>query len=136
MRWALNPLTALVLAPTVNLWSLAAFATRGRAAGAGLLIAGLIVPAGAAGLMLARLDLDPLAGGWYGVLTVLGGHAGVGAATLACLTLSGLVTLLGIAAGRPRPAPVEPAPRERPSGARRHLGPGSLGGTESALRRR
>jgi len=128
--WVANPHAAALLLPAAHLWLLAG-AWRGRAAAvavlAGLLPLALVVLYGA-----TAIGADP----WVAVLAVAGGHVSpwtaiVLAALLGCL----LAVLRGLARG-PAPAPpAAPAARITTRGPLSYAGPGSLGGTESALRR-
>ena len=136
--WVVNPYTALLLVPAVHLSLLAAVPdTRlSRAPGVLLVLAGL-VPWLLVGLSYAaQLGLDPLELAWMAVMLVVGGTAGplgilLWSLVLSCLLGAGLITL------RKRPAGGEPPPDEpvRIRGPLSYAGPGSLGGTESALRR-
>jgi hypothetical protein len=134
--WAINPFAALALTPAVHLWTLAAIGDVPRAGARALLVVGgLVVPAWIAIFYLVRLSLDPLEGAWYLFLLVTGSQIGVVQSLLACVILGVLtsVTQIVIAGGRHRPAPAEElGPSVR--GPRGYAGPGSLGGTESALK--
>lgn len=134
--WALNPFAALLLAPAANAWTIAALGIeRMRAFGPLLVALGLIAPAGVALYYGLRLGLDPLAGLWYVERLVTGGYVGLPAMLLACVWLGlfgALVTFVVARLSSPPPrAPARPALR----GPGSYVGPGSLGGTRSALRR-
>jgi hypothetical protein len=136
--WIANPFAGLVLVPAVHLWILAMVAEVRRPAAAALLLGGLAAPLGVAVYYLARLSLDPLEGAWYLFLLITGHHAGLATALLGCAALGVLgATIAVVAARRPELAPPDGAaaagPRLRGPGG--YAGPGSLGGTESALRR-
>ena len=82
------------------------------------------------------LGLSPLQTVWNGVLLIAGGYIGLLAAVQWSVVLGCLVSVISIAARRPR------LHRSRPEqtpvtvrGPASYAGPGSLGGTESALRR-
>ena len=85
-----------------------------------------------------QLGLGPGALAWSAVLAVAGGHVGMGSALLWSIALGCGVAALRLAALRaPDPLDVQ-APRGREvaiRGPMSYAGPGSLGGTESALRR-
>jgi len=135
--WALDPFTALFFLPAVHLWSAAAVAARPRT---GLLLAmgGLVLPLTAAIFYLSRLALDPLGGLWYGVLLVAGGQASLLASLLACVLVGAFLSLLAVLAARAGQEAVTPPPGGRDGRLRgpvTYAGPGSLGGTGSALRR-
>ena len=134
--WLVNPYSALIVAPGVHLWMLATLTDpppRRRArlvmAAAGLLLPSLLVL-----YDLIVLGVDPLSGLWYVLLQVLGGHVSLVSSLLGCVMVAAIASAFALArAGHPE---VEP-PVERPSvrGPGSYAGPGSLGGTPSALRR-
>jgi len=135
--WALDPLAALFLVPAVHLWSGAAIVERPRL-GLVLVMAGLVLPLAVAVFYLERLSLGPLDGLWYLCLLVAGGHVSPPAALLGCVLVGAFCSLVAVLAARageqagaPPPRPPEPPLR----GPLTHAGPGSLGGTSSALRR-
>jgi hypothetical protein len=137
--WAVNPFAALVLAPAVHLWMIAALADpplRGRIS-AGLVLAGMVPLAAVAAIYLDRLSLDPVQGAWYLFLLVTGHEVGLATALLGCVLLGGFASILAIlvAGARQGSGTAEPEPRSRVLGPGGYAGPGSLGGTESALRR-
>lgn len=133
--WFLNPFAALVLVPATHLWLLA-MAADARPWVRGLLFAGgLVGPAGVGLYYLARLSLDPLDGAWYALLLLTGHNFGPVAVLLGfiLLALAGSVLAVLSAVAR-RPGPEPPAgPSVR--GPASYAGPGSLGGTDSALGR-
>lgn len=133
VAWLLNPYAAALLIPATHLWLFAAGSRRGRAVLA--LLAG-IAPAL---LVLVQygfaLDIGPLALAWG---AALGAAAGTGAWSV-CLFAGLLAALAGVvrvlfARRRLTPAGGDGAPI-RTRGPLSYAGPGSLGGTESALRR-
>jgi hypothetical protein len=135
--WVVNPYAALALLPAFHLWLLvtASPVPPARPAGLGLLALGLVVPLAIGLAIMERLSLGPVSGLWYGFLLVTGHHVGlytslVGAVLLTCLAAAIRITL----ARRPPPREREPegASVRGPGG---YAGPGSLGGTESALGR-
>jgi len=135
--WIANPFSALILAPALHLWLLSVLidpppSLHVRAA---LVLGGLLAPVLLVVYDLVTLDLDPLDGAWYLFLLITGGHVSLASALVGCVlagVLSSLVSILGV---RRRPpsgaAPVRPSVRG-PAG---YAGPGSLGGTKSALPR-
>ena len=134
--WFLNPYAALLLAPAANLWSIAALAElRSRAALALMVAGGLVLPAIAAVLMLDRLAIDPLEGTWYLFQLVTGHHIGLPTALIGCLLLGSLTAVVSIGAARTRVGQTGDPELPRLRGPGGYAGPGSLGGTESALRR-
>ena len=135
LLWVVNPYTALLLVPALHLWLLATIvdpapSRRARSVLVGL---GLLLPALVALYFLLNLALDPLSGTWYLLLLVVGGHVGVVTALLACVLLGLLTAVAGIARRPGDEAEAQPTPTLR--GPASYAGPGSLGGTESALRR-
>lgn len=136
VAWAVNPYAAALLVPALHLWSLAVapeprLRTPVRAV---LVLLGLLPPLALAISYGAQFGLDPLQEIWSGALLV----AGRGVSVLAAL---GWCALLGAFGGVA--ASVVRGARGRESGAESvtvrgpgsYAGPGSLGGTESALRR-
>jgi hypothetical protein len=133
--WLINPYASLVVVPAAHLWMLATLSDpapprRGRLA----LVALGVVPALLVALYwLIALSVDPLSGAWYLLLLVTGGAVGLPTALVGCVLLAALVAVVSIA----RAIPDEPAElrEERPAvyGPGAYAGPGSLGGTESAL---
>jgi len=136
--WAANPFAALLLVPALHFWVLAMLAGVSTRAAMLLTAAGLVLPAGAALFYLDRLALDPLEGAWYLFLTITGHHVDALSLALGCLLLGAFgATLAVVAALRRRPVEREEErqPAVRIRGPGNYAGPGSLGGTESALRR-
>ncbi len=136
--WLVNPFAALVLAPTLHLWILATLTdpTPPQRARIAMVAAGLLLPALLALYQLIALNLDPVSGAWYLLLLVAGGHVSVAGALVGCV----LAAVLGSTIAIVRSGPEEGAPvteSERPSvrGPASYAGPGSLGGTDSALQR-
>ena len=131
--WLANPYLGLLLVPTAHLWLLASL-LRGRLPAAlALLAAGLVIPFAvlvSLGVFLGSGISTP----WELLLMFTGRHFGPLAAVPLCLLGGCLVAVLANAAG--------PSPLPRGSGEARvrgpltYAGPGSLGGTESALPRR
>lgn len=136
--WALDPLAALFLVPAVHLWSGAAITERPRL-GLVLVMAGLVLPLAVAVFYLERLSLGPLEGLWYLCLLVAGGHVGVFGALLGCLLVGAFCSLVAVLTARAgeQAGATPPRPPDQPSvrGPLTYAGPGSLGGTRSALRR-
>jgi hypothetical protein len=136
--WVLNPYASLMLIPAAHLWMLATLADPAppRRARLALVGVGLLPPLLVGLYWLVALSVNPLAGTWYLLLLVLGGSVGLPTALVACATIATLVVVVSIA----RSGPAEPAEPEeaRPPvyGPGAYAGPGSLGGTESALDRR
>jgi hypothetical protein len=137
--WLTNPYAAALLLPAAHLWLfLGAPQTRLRGAwGWAALAAGLVLPAL---VLLAEMDalrIGPLALARLWLVATAGGHVSALSA-LAVGALAGAVaTLVRILLARRRLVVTAPPDEERPQtrGPATYAGPGSLGGTESALRR-
>jgi hypothetical protein len=134
--WVANPFAAALLVLPAHFWLLAVAPEvrlpRPLAALLGLLA--LLPVALVLSNLAGQLGYDTPEAAWSLVLMVAGGHVG----TLAWLTWS-LVGATGVAVGvlvarRPREEPV-PGRGTAVRGPRTYAGPGSLGGTDSALRR-
>jgi hypothetical protein len=137
--WALDPYAALLLIPALHVWLLlAAPELRPRPLASLSLVAVGLAPIVLLIFFYAhQLGLGPGAVAWTALLLVAGGHVGLPAAILWCVGLGGaaVAVMLSVA---------EPMPPRGPStddfeitirGPMSYAGPGSLGGTESALRR-
>jgi peptidase M28-like protein len=139
LAWALDPFAALLFVPAVHLWLLlAAPELRPRPLGS-LALVGL----GLAPLLLLvffyarQLGLDPGEVAWSAVLLVAGGHIGLAGALLWSIAFGCAAAAVMLSVAQPS------APRGHSSddfeitirGPMSYAGPGSLGGTESALRR-
>jgi hypothetical protein len=121
----------------VHLWSMAAIGARPRV-GLALAMAGLVLPLAAAVFYLERLSLTPLDGLWYWTLLVAGGEVSLAAALLTCVLAGAFLSLLAVLASRAGEEASSPPPHRsdgRIRGPVTYAGPGSLGGTRSALRR-
>jgi len=138
--WASNPFTALLLVGALHLWLLlAAPELRPRPAAALALVGLALAPLALLVLSYAhQLGLGPGGVAWMAVLLLAGGHVGVIAALLWSIAFgcAAVAVLLALAPA----APSEVAgPGEGVEitirGPLSYAGPGSLGGTESALRR-
>jgi len=138
--WLVNPWTALLLVPALHLWLLAiAPETRLHPLAAlALFLVGLVPPLLIAWSYLRQFGLDPLELAWMGLLLLAGGGISLPAAICWSIVLgcAGAVVTIVVrqALGEP---PRTGGPGAPPSvrGPRTYAGPGSLGGTESALRR-
>jgi len=138
--WAVDPFTALLLLPALHLWLLLASPElRPRRLGSLALLALALAPLAVLVFFYAH-QLGLGAGGvaWTGVLLLAGGHVGPGAAILwslafGCVAAAAMLAVCSLPtfAGPPAVDGVEVTIR----GPMSYAGPGSLGGTESALRR-
>jgi len=135
--WVVNPYTAALLLPAAHLWLFAgAPASRLRGwAGVAAVLVGLAPFALAALYYMLALAIDPLDFVWMALLSAASGQLSLVVAIMAGALLACLAGLLTIMRARRRvDARTEPEPivTRGPAG---YAGPGSLGGTESALRR-
>jgi Peptidase family M28 len=134
--WLANPFAALLLVPALHLW-VWAVAPEPRlplAARIVMLLVGLAPGALAALAFASTFGLGPIGMAWSTVLLLAGGVVGLAGAIEWSLVLACAISvaLLIVRAAR------APAPEARPvtiRGPVSYAGPGSLGGTESALRR-
>lgn len=137
--WFLNPWAALAVAPAAHLWALAALARRPRRSrGRALMVAGgLVLPAAIALLHMIQLDLDPLEALWYLFLLVGGGQIDLLSSVVGCVLLGSFASVVEVLVARrhrgEEPRAEQPVVPVRGPGG--YAGPGSLGGTESALKR-
>ena len=135
--WVVNPFAAAFMVPAAHLWLvIAAPGVRLRRSLALLLVGGSLLPFAIGALVLAgQFGFGPLDYAWSLLLLVAGGHI----PPLAWLFWSLVVGCMAAAvvlAWRTRPPPTADAePRITVRGPLTYAGPGSLGGTESALRR-
>jgi len=135
--WVANPYAAALLLPAAHLWLFAAAPqTRLRGWPGWLaLVVGLLPVLVVVVHYLRSLRLDPLELAWAGTLAAASGElsllfALVVSALAACL--AALIRVLRTRRHDEAGAPPEPL---RTRGPASYAGPGSLGGTESALRR-
>jgi hypothetical protein len=136
--WAVNPYSALILAPALHLWLLTVLVDPPppRRARVAMIVGGLLLPALLVVYHLATLSADPLSGAWYVFLLVTGGHVSVASALVGCVLAGVLGSMLSIVR-LGRDAALGPRTERTPSvrGPAGYAGPGSLGGTESGLPR-
>jgi hypothetical protein len=138
--WAANPYTALLLLAALHLWLLLASPElRPGRLGSLALVALALAPLALVVVFYAhQLGLGPGSVAWMAVLLLAGGHVGLVGAILWSVAL-GCVAAAGMVALAARDQPPTPRPGERVEvtirGPMSYAGPGSLGGTESALRR-
>lgn len=135
--WVVNPYAAALLLPAAHLWLFAAAPqTRLRGwAGVAALIVGLLPPLLAAYYYARALRLGPLDLGWVTVLGAAGGDVSLAAAIVTAAIAGCLAGLLYVMRTRRRIAGNSEPEQLRTRGPASYAGPGSLGGTESALRR-
>jgi len=133
--WVLNPYAALLAVPALHLWVLAMLLEPRppRRVRVLALLGGLLAPAVVSLYYLIALSMNPPHGAWYLLMSAMGG-------TLSLATLAVWVALAAAFAAVARSVlgsdPADEPPERRPLRAvPSYAGPGSLGGTESALPR-
>jgi hypothetical protein len=134
--WVSNPFAALLLAPALHLWLwiVVPEVRLPAPAAAILLLAGLALPVLVVIEYATALGLSPLTAAWSWMLLLAGGGIGFASAIvwsvfLGCLFSVIVVAVRAASADRPQPEPVTIR------GPMTYAGPGSLGGTKSALHR-
>jgi hypothetical protein len=135
--WVVNPYAAALLLPAAHVWLFAAAPqTRLRGWGAAAAVVIGLLPFAMVPLYYAlALHLDPLDLLWMAMLAAASGQLSIGVAIVGAGMLACLAGLLIVMRTRRRVhATAEPEPL-RTRGPVTYAGPGSLGGTESALRR-
>jgi hypothetical protein len=138
--WIGNPYAALIALPAVHLWLLLADPGQRprRWLALCLLALGLLPLIIVIAFYARQLGLGPLQLGWVAVLILAGGHLGVLGTVLWSLALGSAVAAttlcLADAMAPARRLPSEPL-EVTIRGPLSYAGPGSLGGTPSALRR-
>jgi hypothetical protein len=135
--WVVNPFAALIAVPAVHLWLLATLSDPAppRRARFAMVAAGLLAPALVAIYHLFVLHVNPITGAWYLLMLLTGHVVGLITALIGCAWLAAVCATFAIV--RAKRDPEEPDEPEGPRvyGPGSYAGPGSLGGTESALRR-
>jgi hypothetical protein len=134
--WLLNPFAALLLVPALHLWLwLAQSGVRSHRLGvAALLLAAIVPPVLITVYYMLAYGLSPIAFAWS-VALMIGGAMPVGIALCWTVSLGCLASALTIAWRALRAAATTPEAVVTVRGPSSYAGPGSLGGTESALRR-
>ena len=135
--WVVNPYAAALLLPAAHLWLFAAApgSHLRRWAAAAVIFAGLLPFAIVAVYFARAMALNPLELAWMTLLSAASGQLSLAVAIVAAGLLACLAALLVVLRTRKRvDATAEPEPL-RTRGPATYAGPGSLGGTESALRR-
>jgi hypothetical protein len=139
LLWVANPYAGLMVVPAAHLWLLALL-LKGpppRRVRALLLALGALPPLLVAVYYMFALSIDPVAGAWYLLLLVTGHTVAPVTTFLGCVMLGTLCAAAELVYRQPAAPPDEEPSPEGPSvyGPGTYAGPGSLGGTESALRR-
>jgi hypothetical protein len=137
LLWLTNPYAGLLAVPAAHLWLLALLlgGPPPRRLRALFLALGALAPLLVTAYYLFALSMDPLTGAWYLLLLVTGHSVGTVFAFVSCVLLGSLCAAAELVYRSPA-APREESRPEGPSvyGPGTYAGPGSLGGTESALR--
>jgi hypothetical protein len=135
--WVANPYACLLLVPALHLWLLALAPELPLRRGAALLLfaLGLLAPLLAGVLVAGQLGLGPLQLAWSLLLLVAGGGVGLGAVLVWCAVLGASAAVLAVLVRDDRARGPEASAPISVRGPASYAGPGSLGGTESALRR-
>ena len=135
--WVANPYAAAVLLPAAHLWLLASAPEPAwrRPFGALAVAGGLLLPALLAVHYVSAFDLGPIEAMWTAFGIVAGGTLGIAAALALSLFGAALCATIAVLLARRRATAAAPPEPLRTRGPSSYAGPGSLGGTESALRR-
>jgi hypothetical protein len=138
--WIVNPYTALLLVPAVHLWLLATVpeVRLPRLGNLALVAAGLVPFVFVTTYYASEVGLDPLELVWAAVMVLSGGYAGpLGVLAWSAILSCGIGAALVAARKRrpPRDDGDDGPPDVSIRGPLTYAGPGSLGGTKSALRR-
>jgi hypothetical protein len=137
--WVPNPYAAALLLPAAHLWLfLGAPQTRLRGAWGWIaLLAGLLAPAFVLVAEMDALRIGPFALVRMWLVATAGGHVSAWSSLVVGALAGSVAALVRILMARRRIAATAPPDDERPRtrGPATYAGPGSLGGTESALRR-
>jgi len=139
LLWVANPYAGLLVVPAAHLWLLALLLAGPppRRLRALLLGLGALPPLLVAIYYLFALSIDPLEGAWYLLLLVTGHAVAPGTAFVGCVMLGTLCAAVELVCRQPGAATEDEPPPDGASvyGPGAYAGPGSLGGTRSALRR-
>jgi peptidase M28-like protein len=135
--WVFNPLAAALLVPAAHGWLFATApgtATSGRVRVA-LVLVGLGLPVLMTVHYALALGLGPLDLAWLAFLITAGGHITPLAAVVLSVLAGCLCGVVAVVRTRRRVVKADEPEPIRTRGPLGYAGPGSLGGTESALRR-
>jgi hypothetical protein len=137
--WAFNPYAAAVLLPAAHAWLLASAPGHrlSRGAAVATLAAGLAAPVVLVLYYAYAWGLGPIDAVWTAFGLVAGGALGWGAAITVSLYVAALSATVSVLRVRRALADTPSVDHDGlvTRGPRTYAGPGSLGGTESALRR-
>ena len=135
--WLLNPYAAAMLVPATHAWLLVVGRSdppSRRLAAVGIVI-GLSLPILVGMHYAAAFGIDPAELVWLGLTLAAGGTLGPAQALALCVLAGTFAAVLVVARSRRASAPAARPRPTRTRGPGGYAGPGSLGGTESALRR-
>lgn len=134
--WVVNPYAAALLIPALHVWlfALAPGIRMPRAGRLALVALGALPPAAVAVGLARSLDLGVADAAWELVLLAAGGHISPVSLLLWSVVAGCMVSALLVAAHGRVPVDADEVPITV-RGPKTYAGPGSLGGTESALRR-
>jgi hypothetical protein len=137
LSWLVNPYQAALLLPAAHLWLFAAApASRLRGwAGVAALAGGLLLTALAVLVIALVFHAGPLGLSWLTLLATASGHVSTPTLIVVAGYVAALAGVVRILASRRRIEQAAPPDPIRTRGPLSYAGPGSLGGTESALRR-
>ncbi|HMJ95341.1 MAG TPA: hypothetical protein VK486_05790 [Thermoleophilaceae bacterium] len=138
LLWLVNPFAGLLVVPAAHLWMLTVVtrpAPPRRLRGV-LIALGMAPAALVAVYYLFALSMDPLHGAWYLLMLVTGHSVGIVLSLIGCVMLAAAFGTAEIAWRLPDEDEGDEGP-QGPAvyGPGSYAGPGSLGGTKSALRR-
>jgi hypothetical protein len=137
VAWLANPYAAALMVPALHAWLLllAPGVRLRRGPAIALFVVGLLPVIGLVVADARSLGLGPLDSAWMAMLLVAGGHVGFWTWLLWSLFAAVAIGVGTIALRPPAPAERAGTPDVTVRGPLTYAGPGSLGGTESALRR-
>ena len=137
LLWLVNPFAALLAVPAVHLWMLALLVDPPprRRVRIALVLGGLVAPVLIAIYGLFVLGVDPLGEAWYLLLLTIGGQVGPVQVVVVALFLAALGSVVAVVRASPANGGSDGVAVPTTRGPLSYAGPGSLGGTDSALRR-
>lgn len=136
--WVANPFAAALLLPALHAWLLVTAPEIRMRRGAALATVALTLLPGAIVVLyyMLSLGIGPVELPWYALTVAVGGQVGWAAVVAWCLLLGCLASVVLVVLARGGlGSSDEPEPQATIRGPLTYAGPGSLGGTESALRR-
>lgn len=136
--WLGNPFASTLMVPALHawMWAVAPEVRMRPFARLVLVLVGLVPPALVVLYYMVTLSFGPIALAWTGVLMMAGGQITPLQALEWSVALGTAASVFAVAAWRVRRVPVHEQVAVTVRGPVTYAGPGSLGGTESALARR